>query len=261
MGLREKVISTARTLAPPELRSWVVRQQRRYGLQWPRVGHVDFGQFRRVTPMSPVFGLDRGLPIDRYYIEAFLERHGSDIRGRALELGDPFYIQKFGGNRVEQTDVLHVVAGNPQATIIADLTDAPHIPSDCFDCIIFTQSLQMIVDMKAALRTLYRILKPGGVLLITSAGLSKIGRRLGRDDWGEYFHLTTQGLEVLLGETCPNADVRVDSFGNVLSAMCYLHGLATEELTKEELDYRDEDIEMLVTARVAKRAASESDSV
>jgi SAM-dependent methyltransferase len=254
MGLREKAIDAARSMASPELRSWVVRQQRRYGLQWPRVGNVQFGQLRRVTPISPVFGLDRGLPVDRYYIEKFLKTYSADIQGRVMELGDPFYINKFGGDRVTHPDILHVVAGNPQATIVADLTDAPHIPDDTFDCIIFTQSLQMILDMKAALRTLHRILKPGGVLLLTSAGISKIGRRLGKDDWGEYWHLTTQGLEVLAKETFPNAETTISSMGNVLSATCYLHGMATEELTTEELDYRDPDIEMLVTGHIRKQA-------
>ncbi|HYQ72817.1 MAG TPA: methyltransferase domain-containing protein [Gammaproteobacteria bacterium] len=136
---------------------------------------------------------------------------------------------------------------------MGDLTSADHIPSDAFDCIIFTQSLQMIYDMKAALHTLHRILKPGGILLLTSHGISKIGRRLGRDDWGEYWHLTTQSLEALVRETFPGADSQVRSFGNVMSAVAYLHGLATEELVVSELDYLDPDFEVIVTARVVKR--------
>lgn len=250
--LREKALTAAKTLVAPEVRAWVVQQQRKYRLQWPRVGTVRFGDLRRVTPISPIFGLDRGMPIDRHYIERFLAAHSLDIRGRSLELGDAFYINKFGGGRVQQIEVLHVTAGNPIATIVADLTNAEHIPSDSFDCIIFTQSLQMIYDMRAALRTLHRILKPGGVLLLTSAGISKIGRRLGRDDWGEYWHLTTQSLEALFAETFPDATVKVTSHGNVLAATAYLHGLSSDELTHDELDYVDPDIEVLVTARVQK---------
>jgi len=226
---------------------------RRYRLQWPRTGSVNFGDLGRVTPVSSIFGIDRGQPVDRYYIERFLESHAADIRGRCLEMGDAFYINKFGGEGVTRIDVLHVAEGNPEATIVGDLTSADHIPSDSFDCIIFTQSLQMIYDMKAALRTLHRILKPGGVLLLTSHGISKIGRRLGRDDWGEYWHLTTQSLEALMQETFPGADSRIGSFGNVMSAVAYLHGLATEELAASELDYLDPDFEVIVTARVVKR--------
>lgn len=242
----------AKKIFPASFRAWVVRLMRRYRLQWPRAGTVKFGDLGRTTPISPIFGIDRGLPIDRYYIEAYLQKNAADIRGRCLEMGDAFYINKFGGSKVTQTDVLHVTEGNPEATLVGDLTDAGHIPSDQFDCIIFTQSIQMIYDMKAALRTLHRILKPGGVLLLTTHGISKIGRRLGRDDWGEYWHLTTQSCDTLFKETFPGATYEVASYGNVLTACASLHGLATEELSATELDVCDPDFEVVVTVRAVK---------
>jgi hypothetical protein len=94
----------------------------------------------RLAPVSREFGYDRGLPIDRYYIERFLARYAEDIRGRVLEIGDNSYTQKYGGSHVTASDVLHVTEGNSQATLVADLTHAEHIPSDTFDCIIFTQT-------------------------------------------------------------------------------------------------------------------------
>ncbi len=253
MSLRDAAISIAKKIFPPEFRSKVVSFQRRHRLQWPRMGSVSFGDFYRVTPISPIFGLDRGFPIERYYIERFLEANSEYIKGRCLETGDAFYINKFGGDRISQIDVMHYVEGNPDATIVADLTKADNIPSDTYDCIILTQTLQMIYDMKAALRHLHRIIKPGGVLLMTSHGISKIGRKLGRDDWGEYWHITTQSAEKLFEETFPRADVTVGSYGNVLSAMCFLHGIVSEEIGKKELDYRDPDFEVIVTVRAIKR--------
>ena len=244
-----------RRLLSPRMRAWAVAQQRKHNLVWPRRGTVSFGDLRRVTPVSAIFGLDRGRPIDRYYIERFLEAHASDVRGRALELGDATYIERFGRGRVTRTDVLHVVAGNPQATIVADLADAPHVATDSFDCIIFTQSLQMIYDMRSTLATLHRILKPGGVLLLTSAGIARIGRRLGRDDWGEYWRITAQSADALLHEAFPRGDVRVQTYGNVLAAVAFLHGLAPDELEPAELDYVDPDYEVIVAARARKSAA------
>jgi SAM-dependent methyltransferase len=252
MSLRDKAIEFAKRHLPPEARNWFVRQQRRYGLQWPRRGSVHFGSFYRVTPISPIFGIDRGLPIERYYIEKFLDRYRRDVRGRCLELGDATYINKFGDDRVTQFDVLHVVAGNPEATIVADLTQADHIPSNVFDCIIFTQALQMIYDMKPALGHLHRILKPGGVLLLTSHGISKIGRRLGRDPWGEYWRITAQSAEKLFEETFPGAQVAVTTYGNVLAAICALHGVVSEEIGKQELDFIDADFEVIVGVRALK---------
>ncbi|HEC28467.1 MAG TPA: methyltransferase domain-containing protein [Gammaproteobacteria bacterium] len=251
-SFRDRAIALAKKYLPHGMRDWVVRQQKRFHLQWPPAGVVRFGSFRRLTPISPIFALDRGFPIERYYIEDFLGKYSEDVKGRALELGDDFYICKFGKDKVTQTDILSYVEA-PGVTIVADLTRAGHIPSDSFDCIIFTQSLQMIYDMNAALHTLHRILKPGGVLLLTSHGTSKIGRHLGRDDWGEYWHLTSQSLSRLMGESFPGADISIASYGNVLSAMCALHGLASEELRAEELDYQDRDYEVIVTARVVKQ--------
>ena len=39
-------------------------------------GGLELGSLRRTTPISSSFGFDRGQPIDRYYIEDFLRRHG-----------------------------------------------------------------------------------------------------------------------------------------------------------------------------------------
>ncbi len=257
MTLRTALMGLAKTIAPQSTRAWIVRLQKKYRLQRVRAGTVEFGHLRRLTPISPIFGMDRGLPIDRYYIEHFLRKHSGDIKGRVLELGDPFYINKFGDDRVTQTDILHYTTGNAQATIVADLTQADHIPSNSFDCIIFTQTIQMIYEPKLALHTLHRILKPGGVLLLTSAGIAKIGRRLGRDDWGEYWHFTTQSAEAVFKETFSGATLDVSSYGNVFAATCFLHGLASEELEPQELDHRDPDFEVLVTVR-AQKAAGEA---
>ena len=245
------LLRLARRILSRNARTSIVEAQRQYGLQWPRTGSVNFGDLRGLKPISPIFGMDRGRPIDRYYIEAFLDARRADIKGRALELGDATYINRFGSG-VTKIDILHVVAGNTEATIIADLTDADHIPSDAFDCIIFTQALQMIYDMRAAMRTLYRILKPGGIILMTTHGTSKIARRLGRDDWGEYWRLTAQGVAALVKDTAPGAELDVRSYGNVLSATAFLHGLAVEDLKTAELDGADEDFEVILAARIRK---------
>ena len=248
------VQTMARKILPESTRRWITVQRQKHRLQWPRAGSIDFGDFDRLSPVSNIFGFDRGQAIDRYYIEAFLRENRSDITGRCLELGDPAYIEKFG-HGVTQPDVLHYVEGNPQATIVGDLTDAPHIPDNSFDCIIFTQTIQMIYEPRAAFETLHRILKPGGVALVTSAGIAKIGRRLGRDDWGEYWHFTTQSLNAMAHEFWAPEGITIHSYGNVMSACAFLQGLAAEELLPAQLDHRDEDFEVIVTARLQKEGA------
>jgi SAM-dependent methyltransferase len=251
----EKLIRDAATLVLPEsLRNWIRAQQRRFKLQSVPVGSVNFGGLRRLSPISAIFGKDRDLlTIERYYIEEFLANNAADIKGRVLEMGDPTYIRRFGKG-VTQEDVLNYVEGNPQATIVADLTDAPHIPDNSFDCIIITQTLQMIFDVDKAIATLYRILKPGGVVLCTSHGMTRVARREGVDDWGEYWHFTTQSKRRLFHAHFPRENTHVSTVGNVFTCICNLHGLGASEIDKSELDMHDPNFEMLVLVRAVKPA-------
>lgn len=221
--------------------------------RWPPVGALDLGDLRRLSPISRSFGFDRGQPIDRYYIEKFLGRHAADIRGRVLEIGDSRYTRQFGSDRVTRSDVLHVNLRKPDVTIIADLTEAHHIPSDSFDCLIVTQTLQLIYEVKAAVATCHRILKPGGVMLATFPGLSRIARPSFGETWEDTWRFTKAGAERLFREVFPGK-VTVEAYGNVLAAIACLHGLAAEELRPAELEANDPDFEVLLAVRAAKTA-------
>jgi SAM-dependent methyltransferase len=247
------LIRISQVIFPAPLRSllWARWKGQEYR---PPVGRVRFGDLRRVKPISRLWGYDRGLPIDRYYIERFLNSHAESIHGHVMEIGDATYTCKFGGDRVIQSDVLHVTEGNPQATIVADLTCADHIPSNTFDCIILTQTLHLIFKVEAALQTLYRILKPGGVVLATFPGISHISRREEKDSWGDqwFWSFTTQSARLLFERVFPASCIQVNAYGNVLAAVAFLHGLASQEMRPEELDYRDNDYDMLVAIRAVK---------
>lgn len=220
----------------------------------PPLGAVDFGDLRRTTPISPHWGTERGRPIDRYYIEDFLARHAIHIRGRALEIGNDYYTHRFGGDRVARRDVLNIRDDAPGTTIVADLAGAPHIPSDTFDCIIFTQTLQLIYDVRAALRTLHRILKPGGVLLATFPGISQTYDRDWSTSW--FWSFTPQSAARLFEEAFAGGAFEIHTHGNVLAAAAFLYGLAVEELRRDELDVNDPGYVVSITVRATKGAAS-----
>jgi SAM-dependent methyltransferase len=224
---------------------------------WPPIGLVRFGDLRRLEPFGRNYGYDRGRPIDRYYIENFLEAHASDVRGRVLEIGDDSYTRRFGSGRVADVDVLDVSASNPRATIVADLTSAPHVPDDRFDCIILVETLQLIYDIPAALRTLDRILKPGGVLLATFPGISQFTRR-DAAAWTYYWGLTSRSARRLFTAAFPGGDVEIEAFGNVLAATAFLFALCDRDLRPVELDQVDPDYELEITARVVQRHAGAS---
>jgi SAM-dependent methyltransferase len=216
----------------------------------PPPEQIDWGDLRTTKPVSRWFGYDRGLPIDRYYIEGFLAARAADVHGRVLEIGDDSYTRRFGGERVVVRDVLHVSAAAPGATIIGDLANADHVASDSFDCIILTQTLHLIWDVPAAIRTLHRILAPGGVLLATVPGISPIDRGEWRDSW--YWSFTHLSMTRLFAAHFPSADVSVEHHGNVLSATAFLQGVATRELRAAELDEVDDAYPVTIAVRAVK---------
>jgi ubiquinone/menaquinone biosynthesis C-methylase UbiE len=150
--------------------------------------------------------------------------------------------------------VLHLAKGESLATIVADLTDAQHIPSTSFDCVILTQTLQFIYDVRAALATIYRILKPGAVVLATVPGISQISR-YDMERWGHFWSFTTLSAQQLFEEAFPGANLTVEAYGNVLAATAFLHGLAIQELKQKELDHWDPDYQVVITIRAMKPAA------
>lgn len=216
---------------------------------------VQWGSLRRIEPVSRVFGLDRGQPLDRFYIESFLELRSTDIRGRVLEIADSTYTQRYGGTRVLISDVLHATPGNANATIMGDLASGDGIPDDTFDCLILTQTLPFIYDIQSTVRNCHKAMKPGGVVLATLPGISQISR-YDMDRWGDYWRFTTLSAQRLFSESFGEENVKVESFGNVLAATAMMHGLAAHELTLAEKTYQDNDYQVLITVRAQKAGAT-----
>ena len=215
----------------------------------PPIGWVRFGSLRRLHPISSKFGYDRGTPIDRYYMETFLQSNQYDIKGRVLEIRDSAYTLKFGQTRVIVSDVLDIDAKNNRATLIADLADASHVPADLFDCIICTQTLQMIYDVRSAVSHLYRMLKPDGVLLVTTHGTGMLDAG---QCYCDYWRFTAASARKLFAEFFPLKNVQVESHGNIFALLAFLEGLALEEVRTKDLDYHDPRYELLITVRAIK---------
>ena len=242
-----------KAILPSSTRRWLRGEQLR-GERFLRRSKSDanLGSLRRTIPVSPTdFGGNRGQCVDRYYIEKFLAEHADDVRGHVLDFADDAYARRFGGTKATKVDVLHLQEGNPHATIVADLAKGEQIPSDTFDCIICTQVLLLIYDVHAAVRTLYRILKPGGVVLVTAPGIQKIGR-VDMNLTGDYWRFTTLSLRRLFGEVFPRDHVEVKAYGNVLAAIAFLHGFAVEDLRREDLEYYDPDFQVSIALRAVK---------
>jgi hypothetical protein len=205
------------------------------------------GTLRRTTPLSASWGMDRGSPIDRYYIERFLAEHRHDIHGHVLEVRDSRYTDAYGDN-VRRRDVVDIDPANRRASIIADLSAADAISDNCFDCFLMTQTLQFIYDYRAVVAHAQRILRPGGVLLATLPSISRVDRRLATDYW----RFTIASCTTLFGEIFGAGHVQVRSYGNVLAAIAFLAGMAHQELSVAELAEQDESFPLIIAIRAVK---------
>lgn len=213
-----------------------------------RLRRVRWGSLRRTDPVSHRWGYDRGNPVDRHYIEAFLAEHTADVRGDVLEVKDSTYTNRYGAG-VTTAHVVDIDPSNQDATIVADLSVVGSLPSAAFDCAVVTQTLMVVPDARAALENLWQSLRPGGTLLVTAAFICRVDPDEPQiDRW----RFSPAGLRTLLDHACPDADVAIRPFGNVTASIAFLHGLASEELRPADLDHVDPRFPV-VTAAVVRR--------
>ena len=205
-----------------------------------------------LRPVSDTWGIEKGVPIDRYYIDAFLRLHRRDIRGSVVEVKDSGYAVMLGGEDVTEIEVLDIDSANTRATIVCDLTCAHGIQDNRFDCFILTQTLHIIYDMRAALVHAARILKPGGVLLCTLPAVSRVNPEDGGLKSGDYWRLTGAAVRRLFEEVFPQDRISVETYGNVRVCSAFLYGFAAEQLSPEELAFNDPWFPLLHGVRAQK---------
>ncbi len=219
------------------------RAGRAYTALWhrgrPRSAHVV--PYLPPQPLSRRFGLDRGRPIDRVYIERFLERHAGDLRGRGVEIYEPTYLERFGVDRLAAIDVLDVDPAATRATIHGDLAA---LPAGAFDCFVCTQTLSAIGDPLTALRHAHAALAPGGVLLLTVPGIS---HDIPGERFPDHLRYTSHGLRALAEQVF--AAPEVAAHGNVQAAAAFLYGLAEHEVDPAIFAHDDPAYELVVTMR------------
>jgi SAM-dependent methyltransferase len=200
-----------------------------------------FGDLGRTEPLTS-WGSGRGTPVDRWYIERYLQQHATLVRGRVLEVKSDQYSSRLGAARVEVVDV---DPGNAQATLVGDLCDPSTLAAEEFDAAVITQTLQFLHDPAAALRNLLASLRPDGALLLTVPCLSRL---CGSSDLWRW---TPAGLRLLLAGSAPSgASVEVVGLGNSLAGRAFLFGLAAEDLQPAALEVTDADQPLIVGATV-----------
>lgn len=207
------------------------------------------GSLRRTSPISTKWGKDRGTPVDRYYIDQFLDQNKQHIHGRVLEVGAKTYTDRFGTD-VSRCDVFDKNPANTEATLFGDLEMPLEVQSNQFDCLLLTQVLQFIYYLPPCIAELHRILRPDGALLATLPCVSRIDPSYGIEK--DYWRFTASACQRLFEESFGVGQVLVESYGNVLSSIAFLEGIAYEELSTRELDVKDPMLTTLIGVRAVK---------
>jgi SAM-dependent methyltransferase len=207
-----------------------------------------------LTPLSDCYGYDRGTPVDRPYIDAFLTAHAALLHGDGAEVKDATYLLRHGGPRLTSVTIIDIDRQNPSATLLTDLSRQGSLPIGTFDCIVLTQTLQLLADPAAALRDCSAALRPGGTLLLTVPSVARISPSGGpADRW----RFTPAGLrELLAGWPGPTT---VTGYGNLRTCVAALLGEAAEELTPTEIEHHDPRFPLLAAA-VARRPTYPTES-
>lgn len=202
------------------------------------------------NPISRKFGFDRGIPIDRYYIEKFLSRNFRYIIGDVLEIAESTYTNRFGGDKLKRNIVMSYEKGKG-IDLVVNLETGAGVKENYVDCFILTQTLPFIYDIHSAVKNAVKILKPGGSLLVTVPGITQISR-YDMSRWGQYWSFTDLSLKKLFEEVVPSSSISIKTYGNVKSAAFFLYGFAQHELTKKELEYHDIDYQLVIAAVIKK---------
>jgi hypothetical protein len=253
----DKSLRRLKYLIPTRIRSWL--RLGFYGAERRILAHdriKDWSLLRRLTPYGADLGMRRGKYIDRFYIEKFLSSHQECIRGRVVEIQSDEYTRHLGVGRVQSADILDIDPENPLCTITLDLAQTEAAPANKFDCIICTQTLLLIYDYMSAIRTLHKMLKADGVLLVTIPGICRsIPRNMMGAAEGDWWRFTGDSARRIFAETFAAENVVVETFGNVLTATSFLHGLVQEELTLRELEFHDPDFEVIIGVKATRKLA------
>ncbi len=199
--------------------------------------------------VSKAMGCDRGAPVDRFYIEKFLNENKKYIHGDCMEIADTTYISKFGSN-VKNAYIFTAEADRENA-ITGDLTTGKGCKPDAIDCFILTQTLPFMFDIQNAAKNIIMMLRPGGVALVTVRGISMISR-YDEQRWGDYWGFTVQSLEKIFLPVTSKNNIEIISYGNVKTATAFLYGLCQEDLEMKDFIYDDPLVPVIIAGIIKK---------
>ena len=187
----------------------------------PRPGQ--HGVPRRVHPLNRQFGSTAACRSTATTSSSSSPSKRTCIAGRVLEVGDSEYT---GGSAVScraGRRAQHRSAA-PETTVVADLAERRHVPSNRLRLPGDHATLHLLYDLYCRSADPDRILSPGGTVCHVSRDQPDQHRPVGRVPVPA---LTPLSAARLFGDVFGPDNVEVRAFGNVLSSVAFLEGMAT----------------------------------
>ena len=180
----------------------------------------------------------------RFYVQRFLMQCAAECRGSFLEFGDARYRGLFAPDAIERYDIVDVVAG-PAVTIVADIQHCPVIPDNTYDVVVCTQVLEHVANPFLAAAELFRILKPGGRLLLTVPAAYPY-HAVPRDYW----RFTRDSLQLLLGGRF--RELQIVPWGNRVTVVAAYWFWSQGHVPRPALTQADPDNPQILSAYARK---------
>jgi SAM-dependent methyltransferase len=210
----------------------------------PPPGQIDFGELRQPQLFRCDVNYSQDQALDQYYVEQFLRREMRLMKRRVLEIGSDHCTPEFAGSRTA------TITSIPFAQETQVLHDLAVLKDNTYDALVMVQVLQFMFDLHAVLKHAHRVLIPGGILLAAMPGTCYVPNHV--DGRMLYWGFTGLSVRTLLGSTFPARSIKIQSFGNVFVATAHVQHLAAQDLTRTELNHRDEHYPFILTFKAEK---------
>ncbi|XHU96546.1 MAG: methyltransferase domain-containing protein [cyanobacterium endosymbiont of Rhopalodia gibba] len=206
----------------------IVNQLEALGLLSPEINSLDWGIFKKLVPICHLFGLTRGTPIDHYYLNQFVEEIRGEIKGKILEIGGtPKDRDFYEVNAHDSYQVLNLEPGLG-IDIVGDIHDPSVIETESVDSVIIFNVLEHCYAPWIAVQNIYRWLKIGGKYFAMVLNAVRIhGTPI------DYWRPLPDGMKYLFKDFSKQ---KLYIYGNLITLIASYHGIATEELSSEEIN-------------------------
>ena len=211
----------------------IVGVLKKEGFLAPAPGTIQWGDVRRLNAFCLQMGFARGTPIDRYYLNRFVEEACKDIRGKVLEIGGKLSNrERYGLKNVTEYHALDIRKG-PDVDMVGDAANPDLFAESSWDTVIMFNVLEHAPTPWEIVKNVHRWLRAGGSVFALVPNAQRL-----HSFPGDYWRPLPDAMEWMF-ERFSKKQLFV--YGNPLTVIASLLGVAAEELTGEELNIKHPD--------------------